>query len=174
MLAPDAPAVYPRLLSPRSSTPSSIACRTPSIGTDMIVGFPGETDEDFRDNLDYLPGCAAVARPRLSVLGSSGHRSHRDDGKGGRRGRFASAARACARLAPSCRRRFRESQAGTVRPGLTLEDGTLVVTDNYLKVRIPAGLQRNRRVTVMLGRDGRQWSAVSSAFHGYSERRDAE
>ena len=28
-------------------------------------------------------------------------------------------------------RRFNESQIGTVRPGLTLEDGTLVVTDNY-------------------------------------------
>ena len=27
---------------------------------------------------------------------------------------------------------------GTERPGLTLEDGSLVVTDNYLKVRIPA------------------------------------
>ena len=37
-------------------------------------------------------------------------------------------------------RRFRASQIGTVRPGLTLEDGTLVVTDNYLKVRIPAGI----------------------------------
>ncbi len=28
-----------------------------SIGSDMIVGFPGETDEDFQANLDYLPGC---------------------------------------------------------------------------------------------------------------------
>ena len=36
-------------------------------------------------------------------------------------------------------RRFRERQVGTVRPGLTLEDGTLVVTDNYLKVRVPPG-----------------------------------
>ena len=36
------------------------------------------------------------------------------------------------------------SQAGTVRPGLTLEDGTLVVTDNYLKVRIPPGLSAER------------------------------
>jgi threonylcarbamoyladenosine tRNA methylthiotransferase MtaB len=26
-----------------------------SIGTDMIVGFPGETDADFGANLDYLP-----------------------------------------------------------------------------------------------------------------------
>ena len=50
--------------------------------------------------------------------------------------------------------RFRARQVGTVRPGLTLEDGTLVVTDNYLKVRIPAGLPRNRRVRVMLGQDG--------------------
>ena len=37
-------------------------------------------------------------------------------------------------------RRFRARQVGSVRPGLTLEDGTLVVTDNYLKVRIPARL----------------------------------
>jgi hypothetical protein len=39
-------------------------------------------------------------------------------------------------------------QVGTVRPGLTLEDGTLVVTDNYLKLRIPSGLTRNQRVDV--------------------------
>jgi tRNA A37 methylthiotransferase MiaB len=45
-------------------------------------------------------------------------------------------------------RRFRQSQVGTMRPGLTLEDGTLVVTDNYLKVRIPAGTPRNTRVMV--------------------------
>ena len=46
--------------------------------------------------------------------------------------------------------RFQASQLDTVRPGLTLEDGTLVVTDNYLKVRIPAGLKRNERVRVRL------------------------
>ena len=34
-----------------------IAARLPhaSIGSDMIVGFPGETDDDFAANLDYLP-----------------------------------------------------------------------------------------------------------------------
>jgi len=46
--------------------------------------------------------------------------------------------------------RFRASQIGTVRPGLTLEDGTLVVTDNYLKVKVPAGLRRNIRVRVRI------------------------
>jgi len=45
-------------------------------------------------------------------------------------------------------RRFRQSQIGTVRPGLTLDDGTLVVTDNYLKLRIPEGFARNTRVEV--------------------------
>jgi hypothetical protein len=42
---------------------------------------------------------------------------------------------------------------GTVRPGLTIEDGSLVVTDNYLKVRIAAGLERNRRIAVRLDPD---------------------
>jgi len=59
-------------------------------------------------------------------------------------------------------RRFRESQTGSIRPGLTLDDGTLVVTDNYLKVRIPPGLERNRRVTVRLGRDS---AAVVPVLH---------
>ncbi len=35
-----------------------IAERLPhaSIGSDMIVGFPGETDDDFAANVAYLPG----------------------------------------------------------------------------------------------------------------------
>ena len=44
--------------------------------------------------------------------------------------------------------RFHDAQVGTIRPGLTLEDGSLVVTDNYLKVRIAPGLKRNERVRV--------------------------
>ena len=52
------------------------------------------------------------------------------------------------------RDRFRDAQMGAVRPGLTLEDGTLVVTDNYLKVRIPPGTGRNVRVRVRLLPDG--------------------
>jgi hypothetical protein len=43
----------------------------------------------------------------------------------------------------------------TIRPGLTLEDGTLVVTDNYLKVRIPPGHRRNERVAVRIEEEGR-------------------
>jgi tRNA A37 methylthiotransferase MiaB len=46
--------------------------------------------------------------------------------------------------------RFRESQVGTVRRALTLEDGSLAVTDNYLKVRIPSGRPRNEWVRVSI------------------------
>jgi threonylcarbamoyladenosine tRNA methylthiotransferase MtaB len=44
--------------------------------------------------------------------------------------------------------RFVRSQVGGVRRGLTLEDGTLVLTDNYLKVRVRAGVERNTAVDV--------------------------
>ena len=47
-------------------------------------------------------------------------------------------------------RRFEASQVGRLRRGLTLEDGTLVLTDNYLKVRIPPGHARNEWVDVRI------------------------
>jgi tRNA A37 methylthiotransferase MiaB len=47
--------------------------------------------------------------------------------------------------------RFRASQRGTVQRGLTLEDGSLVVTSNYLKVRIASGRARNEWVKVRIG-----------------------
>ena len=56
--------------------------------------------------------------------------------------------------------RFFAAQAGTVRPGLTLEDGTLVVTDNYLKLRIPPGLPRNMRVRVRVAASNGEATAV--------------
>ena len=46
--------------------------------------------------------------------------------------------------------RFRASQIGTVQQGLTLEDGLLAVTSNYLKVRIAAGRARNEWVNVRI------------------------
>jgi hypothetical protein len=49
--------------------------------------------------------------------------------------------------------KFRISQIGTVHRGLTLEDGSLVVTDNYLKVRVAPGLPRNARVRVRITSD---------------------
>jgi len=132
----------------------SIVARLPhaSIGTDMIVGFPGETEDDFRANLDYLPtsplshvhvfpysdrpGTSAAAMPAKVAGATTRERGAR-----------------LRAIGADLARRFKESQIGTVRPGLTIEDGTLVVTDNYQKVRIPAGLARNQRVAIRVDHD---------------------
>jgi len=120
-----------------------------SIGTDVIAGFPGEQDEDFDETVGFLassplshvhvfpyserPGTAA------SAMAGKVHGSIVRD----RSARLRDVGRQLSE-------RFRARQAGAVRPGLTLDDGTLVVTDNFVKVRIPAGLERNRRVDVRL------------------------
>ena len=65
--------------------------------------------------------------------------------------------------------RFREAQTGSLRPGLTREAGTRVVTDNYLKVRIPPGFGRNSRVTVLLGRNSAAAVAAPSQETGGEE-----
>ena len=119
------------------------------IGSDIIVGFPGETDEDFRQLCSYLessplthlhvfpysdrPGTAAAAR-RDKVPGSIV------------RDRANSVREIGRRLTEG----FRTSQMGTVHRGLTIEDGSLVVTGNYLKVRIRPAQARNQWVNVRI------------------------
>ena len=126
-----------------------IVARLPhaAIGSDMIVGFPGETDDEFAANLDYLPASPLTHLHVFPYSDRPGTDATRMVGKvhgSVIRDRGARLREIGARLAA----RFRASQAGTIRPGLTLEDGTLVVTDNYLKVRIAPGTPRNTRVHV--------------------------
>ena len=45
---------------------------------------------------------------------------------------------------------FRAGQRGSVRPALTIEDGTVAVTDNYFRVAAPAGHSRNEWIEVTL------------------------
>jgi threonylcarbamoyladenosine tRNA methylthiotransferase MtaB len=115
----------------------------------VIVGFPGETKADFEKLASWLersplshvhvfpysdrPGTDATAiREKVagSLIRERGRRI-RDIGQ---------------RLAW----RFRESQLGTVRRALTVDDGSSVVTDNYLKVRVSAGRTRNQWVRVRI------------------------
>jgi hypothetical protein len=53
-------------------------------------------------------------------------------------------------------KRFHKSQDGAVRSGLTIEDGSLVVTDNYLKLRIASGRERNEWLQVRVNLVGEQ------------------
>jgi threonylcarbamoyladenosine tRNA methylthiotransferase MtaB len=137
-----------------SALVDDIRARVPdaSIGSDVIVGFPGETDEDFEELASYLersplthlhvfpysdrPGTAATAmRGKVSgvIVRERGQRI-RSIG---------------ARLSA----RFNQAQIGAVHRGLTIEDGSLVVTGNYLKIRIPAGRPRNDWVRVRITSD---------------------
>lgn len=118
-----------------------------SIGSDIIVGFPGENAEDFGGLMSYLqsspltnlhvfpysdrPGTEAATLP-LKVGGSE----------------IRARAAGVRDVGQALKDRFHQAQVGSVRRGLTIDDGTVVVTDNYLKVRIPRGSPRNQWVVV--------------------------
>ena len=133
-----------------------------AIGTDMIVGFPGETDDDFTANLEYLP---ASPLTHVHVFPYSDRPGTVASSLPGRVHGVSVRERGLAlrKIGAELRRRFHASQTGMVRPGLTLEDGTLVVTDNYVKVRIPPGLPRNSRVFVRIGAIGEAWPDAGPA-----------
>jgi threonylcarbamoyladenosine tRNA methylthiotransferase MtaB len=123
-----------------------------SIGSDVIVGFPGETDRDFEELASYLD---ASPLTHLHVFPYSDRPGTRAATMRGavpgpivreRSGRIRVISQ---RLADG----FHQSQIGTIRPGLTLEDGTLVVTDNYLKLRVGSGRNRNEWVRVRVVSD---------------------
>ena len=122
-----------------------------AIGTDLLVGFPGETDDDAEtgaQHIDALPLTYLHVFPYSDRPGTeaSGLEEKVDPRAVRRR---AERLRATGRHVADA---FARSHVGQVRPGLTLEDGTLVLTDNFLKVRIPPGLPRNTRVQVRIDR----------------------
>ena len=119
------------------------------IGSDVIAGFPGERDKDAQRTLDYLSGSPLTY---LHVFPYSPRSGTEASGLSGRvpgplvRDR----ARALRAVGADLSRRFREAQVGVVRPGLTLEGGTVVLADNYLKVRVAPGRDGNERVRVRI------------------------
>lgn len=120
-----------------------------AIGSDLIAGFPGERVEDADRTLDYLSGSPLTylhVFPYSPRAGTEASRlSDRVPGP-----LVRDRARALRAVGTELSRQFRESQVGIVRPGLTLEGGTVVVTDNYLKVPIAPGRAGNERVRVRI------------------------
>jgi threonylcarbamoyladenosine tRNA methylthiotransferase MtaB len=134
-----------------------------AIGSDLIVGFPGETPAQFERSAELLevlplthlhvfpysdrPGTVASAMPnkvagvdvraRGAVLRDVGRRlTHR----------------------------FQASQVNSVRTALTVDDGTHVVTDNYLKLPLDGVRARNEWVQVRVcGEPGALAAEVSDA-----------
>jgi threonylcarbamoyladenosine tRNA methylthiotransferase MtaB len=120
-----------------------------SIGSDVIVGFPGETDDDAERLANYLetsPLTHVHVFPYSDRPGTPA--SAMGDRASGAIVRERS--RRIREISQRLSRRFRDSQLGTTHRALTLEDGSLVVTGNYLKVRIPFGRARNEWVRVRI------------------------
>ena len=120
-----------------------------SLGSDLIVGFPGESREHFDETETLLrdlplthlhvfpysdrPGTDAAAlsaRVDGAVIRERGLRI-RDIGH-------------------QMSTRFRQSQRGTTRRALTIDDGWSAVTDNYLKVKLETRRSRNEWVQVVI------------------------
>ncbi len=124
-----------------------------SIGSDVIVGFPGESHEDFERLAAYLERSAlthAHVFPYSDRPGTEASRmGHRVPGA-----LVRERARRLRTIAAGLADRFRRAQVGSVHRGLTLEDGSLAVTGNYLKVRIPPGHGRNEWVRVRIASAG--------------------
>ncbi len=119
------------------------------IGSDMVVGFPGEQPEDVDVNLEYLTQSPLTYlhvfpysdRPGTEATGMSGKVPKQ---------RIRERARAVREKGADLAARFRASQCGSVRPALTIDGGRIAVTDNYLKVGIPPTVPDNQRVRVRI------------------------
>jgi threonylcarbamoyladenosine tRNA methylthiotransferase MtaB len=118
-----------------------------AIGADVIAGFPGETDHEFQESLDFVrrmplsylhvfsfsarPGTEAAKLPNMLPGNIIKHR-----------------ARALRAAADEKSQAFRASQAGAPMRALTLarsnDSWTEALTPNYLKVRIAGRHAANR------------------------------
>jgi threonylcarbamoyladenosine tRNA methylthiotransferase MtaB len=120
-----------------------------AIGSDVIAGFPGETDEEFlaterllRDlPLSHIHVFPYSDRPgtEASVMeGKVDGATIRERGSRLRGvGREMSAS-------------FRRAQQGTMRRALTVDDGRSAVTDNYVKVQLDRAYPRNEWITATI------------------------
>lgn len=122
---------------------------TASLGTDLIVGFPGETDDDFQQMVDVV-----TALP-LSYLHVFPYSDRPDTAASKMPGKVPgelvrARARVLRAIGEQKVRVFRTAQAGTRRKALTVDDGLSAVTDNYLKVALPAQHARNQWIQALI------------------------
>jgi len=138
-----------------------------AVGADVIVGFPGETDEDFETTLRFI---GALPFTYLHVFSFSERPGTKAAGLGDAvpAPLIRMRARALRSLAEEKAATFRTSQAGRALRALTLartgDNWTEALTGNYLKVRVEGLHPANewREVTIRTPRAPR--STVSRAW----------
>ncbi|MEQ1756902.1 MAG: tRNA (N(6)-L-threonylcarbamoyladenosine(37)-C(2))-methylthiotransferase MtaB [Vicinamibacterales bacterium] len=120
-----------------------------AIGSDLIVGFPGESEQDALATervVSGLPLSHLHVFPYSDRPGTTASRlSGKIDGMAVRaRGQRLRA------IGARLSRCFRQSQEGSCRRALVVDDGRSAVTDNYLKVPLPEPHPRNTWVEVTI------------------------
>jgi threonylcarbamoyladenosine tRNA methylthiotransferase MtaB len=154
MRRPYTPAFYRGLIDRvRTALPDA------AIGSDIIVGFPGENDahfEELRAMLEALPLTHLHVFPYSDRPGTEASRMFpKVDGRVVReRGRIVR------EIGERMSRRFKASQQGRRLRGLTVDDGQSVVTGNFLKLRLNLRQARNEWVDIRVEGEGR--ATVSS------------
>ena len=120
-----------------------------SIGSDVIVGFPGETDDHFDESISVLhdlPLTHLHVFPYSDRPGTEASRLHpKVDGP-----LIRERSRRVREIGAEMSRRFRAAQAGTIRRALVVDDGWSAVTDNYVKVRLEQQAERNTWIDARL------------------------
>jgi threonylcarbamoyladenosine tRNA methylthiotransferase MtaB len=127
-----------------------------AIGADVIVGFPGETQEDFQHSVELIE---RLPFTYLHVFSFSA----RPGTAGANLAAFVPGtiirerARTLRALSQRKSSKFRASQAGRTLRALTLAGGgdtwTTAMTANYLKIRIPGRLPANQWHKICLSSD---------------------
>ena len=121
-----------------------------AIGSDIIVGFPGESESEFETLCEYLESSPLTALHVFPYSDRPGTEATKMAGKVAGplvrdRGRVVR------EIGQALTTKFKRSQVGSVRPALTIEDGSSVVTDNGLRLRLRSPHARNERVVVRIG-----------------------
>lgn len=127
------------------------------ITTDLIVGFPGETEEEFAETLAFIEKCAFSAMHVFPYSKRPGTRAATMEGQLDKAVKRARAKQA-SKLARRTKDDFLNSQIGTVTSVLfeTEAQGLITgFTGNYCEVGARGGAARNETATVKItGKEG--------------------
>ncbi len=141
-----------------------------AIGSDVIVGFPGETDDDFEELARYLESSPLThlhvfpysPRPGTAAAGMSDPVPGVLVRERGTRLR---------QISERLSRQFKARQTGVIHRALTIDDGSTVVTGNYLKLRIDPGIVRNEWVQVRVDDvDAKRGTVVAEFASAHGDR----
>jgi threonylcarbamoyladenosine tRNA methylthiotransferase MtaB len=126
-----------------------------AIGADVMVGFPGETEQDFEDSrrfieqmpFTYLHVFTYSERPGTPAAEASGSvpaslRRERN--------------RILRELAATKNLEFRRSMVGKTVSAVTLHEPGRALTGNYLTVELARNREANRLITVRIGELGKE------------------